>query len=123
MSQFTLIITGLVLFFVGTANASPTLTDVVTKRSGAEFIVEMSFTEDISDKDVSLNFTNGTIEVTVPHAAATAKKMFTRVNDTVVDHLYTAQGSSDSIQCRVILKKPQQAGSFEKKTLLSSRAN
>jgi flagellar protein FliO/FliZ len=105
------------------AHGANALSDIATKRIGQDFFVELTFTEDISENGISLDYTNRTIEVNIPSAVAKTKKNFTKINDETVDHLFISQAGEDSLKCRVILNPPNQASQFRSTTAVLSRAN
>src|SRR4051794_12725138 len=88
------------------------LSAVNAKRAGSDFLVEMTFTNEISEKDVNIDFVKNTIEVQVPQAISIQGKSFTKIKDTVVDHIYTNQNAVDSLRCRVILGRTYSAKDF-----------
>lgn len=105
------------------ALAANVLSGVNAKRLGTDFIVELTFDEDVSEKDARVEYVNGTIEIQIPKAITPQVKVFSKVSDKYVRHIYTNQQTPDSIRSRVILQSPHQAGDFKATTALFSRAN
>src|SRR4026209_1594790 len=84
-------------------SAENTLSSLATKRIGQDFFVELSFSEDISENDVTLDYSNRTIEVSIPSVQAKAHKGITKISDETVDHLYTSQNNeTEELKCRII---------------------
>src|SRR4051794_31807897 len=106
MSKFIFLLTFIFIFQDVPVFASTILSGVTTKRIGSDFFVEMSFSEDVSDKEIKVHYTDQNIEFVVPDATTAGKKTFTSVKDTTVDHFQAIRNNDGVIKFRLSLARP-----------------
>ncbi|MCB0414880.1 MAG: flagellar biosynthetic protein FliO [Bdellovibrionales bacterium] len=105
----------IMIFVAGTLWADQIQPELISSKANyieGQIIAELKFNSDISDKQVSLDFINQTIQIDVNGASMADSPLRDQYNTKGVKSLYTYKNKNDSVRSRIIFNKPIQAKIF-----------
>jgi flagellar protein FliO/FliZ len=112
----TLTLISLTLISSWAWSATALLSGITTKRIGSDFFIEMSFNQDVSERDIKVEYVNKVIEFSIPEARSSQTRKTAIVKDTIIDRLLTAKGPTNSMLLRVVLNGKYAADDFGRTT-------
>lgn len=109
----TWIVAVLISLLSSKALAAAQLTNTSYEQKGSKYIAELTFSEPISEKKVSIEYINSTIQLNIQNAFVENGPLLKRIKDSQVKSLYTYQVNPEVLRSRIILSKKSKAKDFE----------